>query len=170
MTYTLLLRVPELFAAGAAFIANLPSFSIDKPNRTTPIMMMNGNGDRIMLFDGGALDGGTIRSAPATRDFWIETNRAISSNVVRTNRSWMDRCRIRSEFYPPARADDGGGANTTTSAPVQFYLMDGGGHFVPSRRGLFRLGTIARELFFGRACHDVNGADLAWTFLSSYAK
>ena len=103
MTFTMLLRVPELFAAGAAFIANLPSFTIPFPNQTTPIMMMTGNRDRIMPFDGGPLDGGTIRAASSTRDFWIQANQAAASSVVRTtipNRSWLDRCRIRSEFYP----------------------------------------------------------------------
>jgi polyhydroxybutyrate depolymerase len=147
MTFTLLVRVPELFAAGAAFIANLPSFPIDFPNRTTPIMMMNGNRDRIMLFNGGPLDGGIIRTAPETRNFCI-----------------------RSEFYPANRSDNTSNAVTDTSAPVQFYTMDGGGHFMPSRRGLLSPNILVREFFFGGACHDANGADLAWTFLSSYTK
>jgi polyhydroxybutyrate depolymerase len=173
MTFTLLVRVPELFAAGAAFIANLPSFPIDFPNQTTPIMMMNGNRDRIMLFDGGPLDGGIIRTAPETRNFWTQANQAILSSVVRTsipNRSWLDRCRIRSEFYPANRSDNTSDAVTDTSAPVQFYTMDGGGHFMPSRRGLLSPNILVREFFFGGACHDANGADLAWTFLSSYTK
>ena len=174
MTYTLLLRAPDLFAAGAAFIANLPSFPIDLPNQTTPIMMMNGNNDRIMLFDGGPLNGGTIRTAPETRDFWIQANRVRSSSVIQTtipNRNWLDRCRIRSEFYPADRSNEtSDSATVSASAPVQFYIMDGGGHFIPSRRGLLNPNIFVREVFFGRACHDANGADLAWAFLSSYTK
>ena len=173
MTFTMLLRVPELFAAGAAFIANLPSFTIPFPNQTTPIMMMTGNRDRIMPFDGGPLDGGTIRAASTTRDFWIQANQAAASSVVRTtipNRSWLDRCRIRSEFYPADQFDNTSGTTAATSAPVQYYIMDGGGHNIPSRRGILNPNNLVRELFLGRACHDANGADLAWTFLSSYSK
>lgn len=167
MTYTLLLRVPELFAAGAAFIANLPSFPIEYPNQSTPIMIMNGNLDRIMLFDSGPWNGDAIRATSATRNFWIQNNRVMSFSVIRTtlpNRNWLDQCRIRSEFYP---------ANPTTmgtSAPTQYYTMDGGGHSIPSLRGTFNPNTSFRELFLCRTSHDANGADLAWTFLSSYTK
>ena len=170
MTYTLLLYVPELFAAGAAFIANLPMSSSDTesipyPNRTTPIMIMNGNKDRLMQWNGGMVPsevGGEVRSAHETRDFWIRANRASSQNVIyRTlpNRQWFDRCRIRSEYYP---------ADTTlvaAAAPVHFYEMDGGGHNIPSRRGFWSIGTNLYDLLIGGpSCHDVNGADVAWDF------
>jgi polyhydroxybutyrate depolymerase len=178
MTYTLLVMVPELFAAGVAFIANLPNFTVPIPNHTTPIMIMNGNKDRLMKWDGGTISPQSeidvaVRSALATRDFWIQTNQASVLNVVRTtlpNLNWFDRCRIRSEFYPTT-TNNNNISTATTTAPVQFYIMDGGGHSMPSRRGFFNVITnIYDVLIGGPSCHDVNGADLAWTFMSSFVK
>jgi polyhydroxybutyrate depolymerase len=171
MTYTMLVKQPKLFAAGAAFIANLPDVDVESPNQTTPIMIMNGNKDRLMKWNGGEVSsdvGGTTRSALATRDFWINTNQASISNVIKStlpNRNFLDRCRIRSEFYPASKIT----TNNVTSSPVQFYTMDGGGHSIPSRRGFFSIRINLYDLLIGGpSCHDVNGADVAWSFLSSY--
>ena len=185
MTYTLLLYAPELFTAGAAFIANLPKStngvdvetdSIPYPNRTTPIMIMNGNKDRLMKWDGGTVPsevGGVVRSAQETRDFWIRANQASFTNVTYStlpNRNWLDRCRIRSEYYYPADTTSASGNNASLAAPVHFYKMDGGGHSIPSRRGFFSLGVNLYDLFIGGpSCHDVNGADLAWEFFVAHS-
>ena len=168
MTYALLLYAPELFTAGAAFIANLPNQTIPYPNQSTPLMIMNGNEDPLMKWDGGVIPlevGGVVRSARETRDFWIRSNQASFTNVILNtlpNRNWFDRCRIRSEYYP---------ANTTSdfdSAPVHFYEMDGGGHSIPSLRGSFSLIANLYDLLIGgTSCHDVNGADVAWDFFVS---
>jgi polyhydroxybutyrate depolymerase len=182
MTYTLLLYAPELFTAGAAFIANLPvntsttsttvteSF-LPYPNQTTPIMIMNGNKDRLMKWDGGNVPsqvGGTVRSAHATRDFWINANMASTTNVIYTtlpNHNWFDRCRIRSEYYLPDIN------RNPLAAPVQFFEMDGGGHNIPSRRGFFSIGmNLYNILIGGPSCHDVNGADIAYEFFISHSK
>lgn len=184
MTYTLLLYAPELFTAGAAFIANLPistssgSESIPYPNRTTPIMIMNGNKDRLMKWDGGMVPsevGGVVRSAHETRDFWIQANHALSNaNVIiyRTlpNLNWLDRCRIRSEYYPADTTTTNNSNDTVIAAPVHFYEMDGGGHSIPSRRGFFSIGANLYDLFIGGpSCHDANGADLAWDFFMTHS-
>ena len=168
MTYSMLLYAPELFTAGAAFIANLPNQTIPYPNQSTPLMIMNGNEDPLMKWNGGAVPsqvGGVVRSAHETRDFWIRSNQASSSDVMLTtlpNRNWFDRCRIRSEYYPPNTTSD---PLLGAAAPVHFYEMDGGGHSIPSRRGFFSLGTNLYDLLIGgNSCHDVNGADVAWDF------
>jgi polyhydroxybutyrate depolymerase len=171
MTYTLLIRTPELYAAGAAFIANLPEeFVPTTPHQSTPIMIMNGNQDRLMPWNGGPIADGTrgvVRSALETRDYWIQVNRADATRVVSTrvpNRNWFDRCRIQSDLYPSIT-----GNNASAMAPVHFYTMDGGGHSIPSRCGAFNPVMIVYNLFIGGpACHDANGADLAWEFFSSY--
>jgi polyhydroxybutyrate depolymerase len=174
MTYSLLLRTPELFAAGAAFIANLPAStstteSIPYPNQTTPIMIMNGNKDRLMKWDGGILNsgpGGVVRSAHETRDFWIQANSASTADAIYTtlpNRNWFDRCRIRSEYYPPDIN------RNPLAAPVHFYEMDGSGHGVPSTRGFFNIRRNLYDLLLsGPSCHDVNGADIAWEFFMTH--
>ena len=177
MTYTLLLKKPQLFAAGAAFIANLPTVTIVKPDKTVPIMIMNGNKDRLMKWDGGDLRsdvGGNVRSALATRDWWIQNNLASTTNVTEStlpNRNLLDRCRIRGEFYPPHVDDAATTSNATalTPAPVHFYTMDGGGHSMPIQRGFFNLRQNLYDLLLsGPSCHDVDGAVVAWEFLSSY--
>jgi polyhydroxybutyrate depolymerase len=177
MTYTLLLKKPQLFAAGAAFIANLPTVTIVKPDKTVPIMIMNGNKDRLMKWDGGDLRsdvGGNVRSALATRDWWLQNNLASTTNVAEIalpNRNLLDRCRIRGEFYPPNVDDAATTSNATalTPAPVHFYTMDGGGHSMPIRRGFFNLRQNLYDLLLsGPSCHDVDGAVVAWEFLSSY--
>jgi polyhydroxybutyrate depolymerase len=172
MTYTMLVKQPNLFAAGAAFIANIPDVIIETPNQTTPLMIMNGNKDRLMKWNGGELPSqvaGIMRSALATRDFWITNNQASITNVIKStlpNRNFLDRCRIRSEFYPASNSTT---TNNGASAPVHFYIMDGGGHSVPSRRGFLSILTNVYDLLIGGpTCHDINGADVAWSFLSSY--
>lgn len=169
MTYTLLIQSPQLFAAGAAFIANLPDFTIPTPKQSTPILIMNGDKDRLMMpWEGGDVAGGShgqVRSAFATRDYWIQENGADVENMVSTklpNRNWFDGCRIQLDYYPST-------ANKS-SAPVQFYRMSGGGHSVPSPSGFFRPLTNLYDLLIGGpSCHDVEGADVAWEFLSAFS-
>jgi polyhydroxybutyrate depolymerase len=168
MTYTMLVQAPQLFAAGAAFIANLPAAAIPTPSQSTPIFIMNGDKDRLMPWEGGGVaegsQRGTVRSAFATRDYWIQENGADTTAVVYTtlpNRNWFDRCRIQCEAYP-ATAD-------ASSAPVQFYRLSGGGHCIPSPRGFFNpVMNLYDLLIAGPSCHDVYGADVAWEFLSRF--
>jgi polyhydroxybutyrate depolymerase len=168
MTYTMLIQTPQLFAAGAAFIANLPAATIPTPSQSTPIFIMNGDKDRLMPWAGGDVAEGSrgmVRSAFATRDYWIQENGANAATVVYTtlpNRNWFDGCRIQGEAYPSSSAN-------ALSAPVHFYRMSGGGHSMPSRKGFFNPFTNFYDfLIGGPSCHDVDGADLAWEFLSLF--
>jgi polyhydroxybutyrate depolymerase len=156
MTYRLLIERPEQFAAGAAFIANLPADSlvIRKPPLPTPLMIANGTKDQVVKWAGGEiLQGfGFVRSVEATVDWWVEANHARRSNPIREqlpDAEPADGCSVVRTTYP---AEEGG-------APVVLYALEGAGHAMPSRKH-------AR----GRACREIEGARLAWDFMKNHRR
>jgi polyhydroxybutyrate depolymerase len=163
MTYRLLIEMPELFAAGAAFVAHLPRESdrLRPPARPVPIMMWSGTSDPIMKFDGGEIAGGRgdMRSARETVAWWLAANRA-DARGVRAERlpdvDPDDGCRIEKSSYP---ALPGG-------APVTFYRAEGGGHSLPSTA--MEADGFLRKRLIGPTCGDADGAELAWTFLRNF--
>jgi polyhydroxybutyrate depolymerase len=165
MTYRALIDTyPPIYAAGAAFIANLPAIDVPVSNRSKPIFIMNGTRDKLQKWEGGqgGFDRGDVRSALATRDYWVEANGADKSKVQRTklpNRNLLDGCRVVSDFYPASSL-------ANNSAPVQFYTMEGGGHAIPyTSRGRY---SWLYRLVAGPQCREVNGADLAWEYMSKF--
>ena len=97
MTYRMLIERPDVVAAGAALIANLPGEEIDfaPPTSPTPIFLMNGSEDPLVPFEGGVVgrNRGTVRSSTATRDYFVQVNAAGSSagRGVHTTRSRSQR-------------------------------------------------------------------------------
>ena len=159
MTYRMLIEKSDMFASGVAFIANLSEESIPNASSSTPIMIMNGTEDPFMRWDGGPVgtNRGSVRSALATRDYWINANNVDVSAVVKTDLPDLDPvdgCRISLESYPSG------------DAPVLFYTMQGGGHVYPSRN--VGIGLLQGLLGLGPPCRDEDGADLAWEFMSTY--
>lgn len=167
MTYTLLIAHPETFAAGAAFIANLPQSAVHgpRPARPVPIMIVNGTDDRLMPHDGGTIgrNRGTVISAAETARWWVEANGAGPAPAeVRElpDRDPEDGCRIRLTRY--ATRGDG-------TAPVHFYEMIGGGHATPSVRYRPGYGPLVRWLL-GQQCRDAEAAELAWAFFRQFGR
>ena len=155
MTYRLLIDSSDTFAAGAAFVANLIDEKVPNVASPTPIMIVSGREDPLMKWEGGPVGNnrGTVRSALATRDFWINANNVDSAEVVRSELPDLDPfdgCRISSDLFQVG------------GAPVLFYTMAGAGHYQPTRLDRFQL------YFFGPPCHDAEGADLAWEFMSTH--
>jgi polyhydroxybutyrate depolymerase len=168
MTHRMILERPELFAAGAGFIANLVENDPVgvPPSQIPPLLIMNGNQDPLMPWNGGSIanDRGRVRSALATRDYFVSTAKADPSAVVTSTLLDVDPndgCILRSEYYPPLPLM----GPITSSAPIQFYTMDGGGHTIPY------MGSVASDTkSFGVVCKDVYGVDLVWKFLSTYTR
>ena len=160
MLYRMLIEKSDVFAAGVAFIANLPATTVPNAAGPTPIMIMNGTKDKVHKWEGGlvATGRGSVRSALSTRDYWIDANKADAAEVVRTELPDLDPfdgCHISLESY------------TSGEAPVLFYSMEGGGHVLPNRD--FPIGFFQGfKSLSGHPCRDVEGADLAWSFMSSY--
>ena len=162
MTFRLLIERPDRFAAGVAFIANLPMEDIARARAPTPIMIMNGTEDKLILYDGGPVAGGRrgeTRSTAATLDYWIEINRA-DRNAAKTrslpDTDPRDGCRLIETHYP---AGDGG-------EDVRFVKMDGGGHTIPAKNG-GSMGWMAKRVL-GTQCRDADGAALAWAFMQQH--
>lgn len=166
LTYRLLMDRPERFAAGAAFIANLPAAdtNLQTPRSPRPLMITNGTKDRLMKWDGGELPmgGGRIRSTEETVAWWLSANQA--ADAPRRTRWLPDRapdddCRLREVTWEPE--SDG--------APVRLLAMEGGGHTLPSRRYDLPDNFIARRVF-GNVCRDAEGAVLAWEFMREFRR
>lgn len=163
MVYRLLVERPDLFAAGAAFLANLPEAAVQKVLASTPIMIANGTSDRLVPYAGGmiARQRGMVRSTDATIAYWAGANRADSSNrqeKALADRDPDDSCKLVQTTYP---AKDGG-------SEVFVLTMQGGGHKIPSTRMPKKTG--APHPIVGRRCHDAEGADLAWSFLRRHSR
>jgi len=165
MTYRLLIDKPEVFAAGAAFIANFPEgnmSSLRQPSRPTPIMIMNGTEDPLIPYDGGDVGPNlvSIMSTAETVDWWVKANNAAPTSSAPYNFpdvNTEDDCTISLVEHAPQ------GEN---SAPVHLYTMHGGGHIVPSQKYIMR-GNRITERLIGQQCYDVEGAEVAWEFFQN---
>lgn len=166
MTYRLLIEAPERFAAGAAFIANLPDIggSLSHPKQPTPLMIANGTDDPLVPWDGGMVgkNRGMVISAEETVEWWIKANGADPGRVevlLLPDLAPDDDCRIERKYFPPS--SDG--------APVLFYSFLGGGHTLPTvaEPGWFE--RLSSRLL-GPVCHDADGILLAWDFFSEFSK
>lgn len=160
MTYRLLIEAPERFAAGAAFIANLPDpmEDISLPDHPAPLMIANGTEDPLMPWDGGVIakDRGFVISADETVEWWVYANQALSDQLesrLLPEINPDDGCQVRMDYYP---APEGG-------APVLFYAVIGGGHTIPSIDHPGLENRLTRRLF-GPVCHEVEANLLAWNF------
>lgn len=166
MTYRLLIEMPGRFAAAAAFIANIPvnSSRLRVPETAVPLMIWSGTDDKMMKYGGGDIPGkrGHMRSTPDNLDWWIKANRADPRGEraeVLPDVDPSDGCRVVRKHYP---ALQGG-------APILFYLAKGGGHAMPSQYDYGSEAGPIYKLMVGRTCKDVDGADIAWEFMSQYS-
>jgi polyhydroxybutyrate depolymerase len=168
MTFRMLIEAPELFAGGAAFIANLPAGtqSLPRPSRPTPIMIVNGTKDPLVKWEGGLVardeSRGVTASTAETIAWWVKANGATPQVTRRETLPDINRndgCQISLDVYA---ADRGG-------APVWLYTANGGGHAMPSIRYEISDSPIVRRLI-GTACKDAEGAELAWRFFVTQSR
>ena len=164
MTFRLLIEAPEVFAGGAAFIANLPHKTpAPEAHLATPLILFNGTDDPLMRWGGGMVGArdqqDVVYSVDATRNWWLKNNNADTEpTTVRMvpNRDKGDGCQISIATHLAA----------AQGAAVAIVTMEGGGHVVPSRSHPKRQRRIVKK-FTGPACRDANGADIAWEFFQS---
>jgi len=162
MTFRLLAERPDVFAAGAAFIANLPAETATAPAGPVPIFIALGTDDPLMPFAGGRIgrDRGSLLSSDRTLSYWLRANGLARSDGRATrlpDTDPTDGCRIMRTDWGPS------GAPTIT-----YVEMVGGGHTMPVRGGR-QLPRIVERLV-GRVCGDINGADEAWNFLRRHRR
>jgi len=161
MAQRMLIEFPGVFAGGASFIANLPEVSIPDPASPTPIMIMNGDADPLMPWEGGTVgfNGAPVRSTLDTAAYWRRVNGVADVSakpVLLPDVDPSDGVRILEAASTEAGA----------SAPdVVLYRMINGGHAIPVLPGDPQnplppgLGTRGR---------DVRGVDVAWRFFQRH--
>lgn len=164
MTYRMLLEAPNAFAGAAAFIANLPAATpkLATRGRPVPLMIANATNDKLTAWEGGN-EGARgfkdrVLSVPQTRNFWLPHNRASTRPTsLRTlpDKSPKDGCSIKIADHPAS----------ANGAKLRIVTMEGSGHTIPSRSGQVPQTRIEKRLL-GNRCYDVNGADLAWSFMT----
>lgn len=164
MAYRLARELDNKIAAIAAFIANKPKNSqCNSSAKSVPVLIVNGTEDPLMHFNGGKLAKGrrgAVISTEATVDFWAEqygistTPAAIDTlkNINHNDNSYVIRLRYGS---------------AQLGAPVMLYKVVGGGHIMPSVKYVVPHWI---ERLLGNQNNDVEGARIAWKFLSQHAK
>jgi poly(3-hydroxybutyrate) depolymerase len=162
MTQRLVIERPELFAAATTFMGNLPERNIPLPSLGTPIFLMNGTNDTYIPYYGGAAikNRGVVRSAEATRDYFVAANQAGPEMVemLLPDVDPDDECRIVSQYFP------------SDTAPVQFYRLAGGGHQPAVLGGYPPALNVALESRVGNSCHDIDSFVLAWQFMWQFTR
>ena len=125
------------------------------PSRRVPALMTHGTADTLMPYGGGcvanlggACNRGRVISAEATRDYWLAAN-ALTGLVPVQSTVELDNA-------------DAGVANRFvygTSAPLEWWRLDGAGHAAPSRAVL-----ISSNSERGVQNRDIEFAEVAWGF------
>jgi polyhydroxybutyrate depolymerase len=164
MSFRLAMEAPNLLAAAAPIIANLPNPSECRgPVRALPILVMNGTVDPLMPWAGGCvgLGGcrrGTVLSTDDTVATWIGINRTRPEptctdlpDVVPDDDSTVTVCTW-----------SGGVAGTE----ILLYRIDGGGHAVPGPDDP----PLWYSLIVGPKNQDISAADEIWAFFERHRR
>ena len=163
MTFRLAREFGDKLAAVAVFIANMPKDSeCGLPVRPIPIMIVNGTDDPLMPYNGGSIIGnrGAVLSAEETLNYWVSLNHLNTQK--RTNRYYEDfntddgSIIIKNEFNRPL-----------TNPPVEFYVISGGGHSMPSIK--HSIPGLLEATILGKQNRDLEGALEAWKFLRRFS-
>lgn len=158
MSLRLALELPEHMAAVGAVAAAMPANSECRaPTHPVSVLFMNGTTDSLSPYHGGhvarhAAGRGTVRSTPASVQFWADFNRtrpAVVSDLPDLDP--RDGSLVR-------RYDYSGG---TRGAEVVLYEIIGGGHFMPSRRERFDGADVDDHPGQNR---DIEAAVTLWDF------
>lgn len=160
MTYRMLIENPGAFAAGAAFIANMPEGQVEPPEPGTPVMIMNGVEDPLMPWDGGGVGfgGAPVRSTAESVAFWRGANDATEAGdpVTLPDRDPSEGSRLVARAYFTQGVEQ---------PVVLLYTMTHAGHAVPVLPS-----DPQRPLppFLGTQNRDARGVDLAWRFMAPH--
>ena len=162
MAHRLLVERPDLFAAGVSFIASLPAEPVPLPPRARPIMLVNGDADPLMPWEGGTVGfgGSPVRSTPATVAWFraIHGLADVPPDVrLLPDRDPDDGTRILEAAF--------GGDDAMPPRLVLLRMIDAG-HAMP----VLPEDPQSRlpEPLLGVRCRDARGVDLAWAFLEAH--
>lgn len=162
MTHRLACDLSDRIAGAAPFVAWMPAplAARCEPRRPLPILLMGGTADRMMPIAGGQVapmsrdDRGKVMSAEDSFNFWRTRNRC-GDQVTR-------------QELPDTDPADGTRVSVTRAqgcaAPVELYVVDGGGHRLPGE-GSRTYGDQGMAALSGVSSRDIDGKAVIWEFL-----
>ena len=122
MANRLAVEHPDRYAGIAAFISNINANlgedeECSKPSAPIKALVVSGKNDQTTPFDGGFASDWqtTLRSAPGTRDFWVDNNIQGDPPPRQINEITQDNSRVSCEITPAPQ----------TGADVQLCAYDG---------------------------------------------
>lgn len=144
-SYLLACELPDRIAAIGPVAAHF--FPSGCTGRPVPIRAFHGTEDPIVPFAGGDLApglkrSGTVPPVQETVAAWAEHNGCAAAPVES-----QVTASIRLQQYEGCEA------------PVELYIVDGGGHTWPDAAEIAALGATT---------HEINAADLIWEFFTAY--
>jgi polyhydroxybutyrate depolymerase len=163
MTYRIAQELNAQIAACAVFIANQPAISeCPMPSLPMPLLIANGTEDPLMPYNGGAVGNNlsTVLSTDSTLTLWLKANNVSASTKV----SVALRDSIKTDGSAIIKNVYGA---STPAREIEFYEIIGGGHTMPSIKHAV---TQQSQVIVGPQNQDVEGAVLAWEFLSRHSK
>ena len=165
MTFRVAIELGDRIAGAAAFIAGMPAVNQCRaPLRPVPMLIVDGTADPYVPWAGGPVAGsdsghGAVVSAADTLAYWQAADHAATaaaSTVALPDGDPADGSTVSLATYPELAG----------GAPVEFATVTGGGHTMPSVA--FPVPAVFRVLLgLGGQNQDVEGAELAWSFLRS---
>jgi polyhydroxybutyrate depolymerase len=159
MSYRLAAEDSNKIAAIGVVIANRPVDAASEcgaPANPTTVVIMNGDSDSIMPWNGGCVAGnidcnGTVQSAFQTRDYWIGID-GTSTTPTTYN-------------YPDINTRDGSTVTRSTytggtqGTEVDLFRVNGGGHSTPTIAYRSLKGVVGNQNW------DIEGIDEIWAIL-----
>lgn len=161
MSHLFAIKKGDKIAAMAAVITSIPhTLKNARPVRALPVLMMNGDTDKLVKWEGGVVanNRGSVISARDSVKFWAENNGCVKTPQVTKlpDKDTGDGVTVEKEIYKSAPEN---------TAEVVFYVMRGGGHSWPGKKfGPLYKWIITRDGEGGNACMDINAADEIWSF------
>ncbi len=158
MTQRLVCQAPGLLAGAVVNIMTFPVGLDCPPGPPTPMTFVWGTADPLVPYQGGAIQTrrkhrGRVRSADDTLQFYASRNScADAQETLLPDSVPSDNARVRKITMQGC------------TAPLEVFIMEGGGHVWPGRRTPRLL-----KSFLGNAVFDIDGTQVVEDFVKSLA-
>jgi polyhydroxybutyrate depolymerase len=159
MTFRIACELADKIAGAGPVIGLLPDNPAYqcKPSRPVPMMIIAGQSDPMIPYEGGDVlggDRGKVLSAHATRAKWAELNGCEGADVQQTiDPTPDDGTRVHEMRH--SKCKDG--------AQVVLFTVEGGGHTWPSGD------QYLPEAVIGKVSRDMDGSEELWKFFRERA-
>ena len=175
MSQRMAMEKPELFAATGIIIASMGK-AIKKdfsPSEPVSILFMNGTEDKMVPYDGGAINVNVfprlsrLRGTNKSRGYCVSTDEAVQLWV---NRNGLSQKKPKVKRLPDKVQEDNCSIETTVwsggqrNTAVALYKVIGGGHTVPGDQDPFL------EHLRGNTNRDIKAMEVLWQFFKTNAR